>query len=206
MHRYKAFSTVFRRPLRSISGCPASRFSTRCASASIHQRCGENVSLGVPKQLHQPGGQRPSWSSRHQTQAKMIVPTATMTAMTTTMATNVFCSLLSSTRQNGPSTPLVALVVGVGGGTVNVNHATQSLQSAYRVTEHIIGAMNDYLNHAGQDERYRQKLHHNIGHAIKHITVQFSIVSAQYYIVILKLYSLLITRQCKVVWYTTEGQ
>jgi len=101
--------TFVRRPFRSISGCPASRFSTRCASASIHQRCGENVSLGVPSQLHQPGGHSPSWSSRHQTQAKMSVPTATMMAMTTTAATNVFCSLLSSTRQNAGA--VVATVV-----------------------------------------------------------------------------------------------
>ena len=106
--------TFFRRPLRSISGCPASRFSTRCASASIHQRFGENVSLGVPSQLHQPAGRRPSWSSRHHIHAKMSVPTATMIAMTTTTATNVRCWALSSTRQNGPSTLVVALVVGPG--------------------------------------------------------------------------------------------
>lgn len=103
--------TFFRRPLRSISGCPASRFSTRCASASIHQRFGENVSLGVPSHLHQPAGRRPSWSSRHHIHAKTSVPTATIIAITTTAATNVRCWELSSTRQNGPSTVVLAALL-----------------------------------------------------------------------------------------------
>ena len=126
--------TFLRRPLRSMSGCPASRFSTRCASASIHQRCGENVSLGVPSQLNQPGGHRPSWSSRHQMHAKMSVPTATTIAMTTTTATNVFCSLLSSTRQNGPSTPLALADAGF---VVPVNRTPSQSATVIRAdTEH----------------------------------------------------------------------